>query len=96
MSPLKIKILLHYYVTYDDYPDMFPSRPTEFNELTDLHLIEPRLATDDNSALWELTNRGRAYCEFLTSLPLPVMVQHYAIDPKQMDSFARLKFVPKG
>lgn len=74
MTPLEIEILLHYYTTPGDYRNGNFSAPAVPEALTKLtHMDEPLLTYDPNKTpRYEITDRGSAYIQALTQVPLPM------------------------
>lgn len=82
MSPYGIKILLHYYAIPEEHEDAQRTPPIWTSTIDDFLLegllrpsrpdeIDPsRYAT----ATFQITERGRAYCDALQRVPLPVQV----------------------
>jgi DNA-binding PadR family transcriptional regulator len=74
MTPYEIKLLLHYFTTPDDHPDVERDppvwRPTIQQFLAD-GLLEHGDERDE--ATYRISDRGKAFCEALLVVPLPVM-----------------------
>ena len=63
MSPLQIKIILHYYEIVGDYD---ADKSTQ--ELADMDMLERAY---DKTNTWKLTKRGQCYVDYILSVPLP-------------------------
>ena len=70
MTPLQIKIALHYHGCADDYPEL--SYPAQQDALS-LFLQEGLLVklNDDEKVKYEATERLHVYCEALQRINLP-------------------------
>jgi DNA-binding PadR family transcriptional regulator len=82
MTAYEIRVLLHYHMVPDqDHPDIQRAppiwRPT-IEKFQEEHLLQMTL---DRGAIrdvvYEITDRGRAYCERLQTLPLPEQTWGY-------------------
>ena len=75
MTPLEIKILLHYYTHADDYRKGDFSAPAVSDAIKyfayELHPPLMKVKSIPDGQYYGLTDRGRAYCEALEALPLP-------------------------
>jgi hypothetical protein len=75
MSPLALKVLLHYYVT----PAQFDKNKAHDIELEAIAqflrdgLLQERQAGRAGDDSYEITQRGQAYCYAALNLPLPEM-----------------------
>jgi len=77
MSPFQIRIMLHYLYSPDDFKNeagridagSIPEKPFII-ELADMQLLEVNPTQEPK---WHLTDKGRAYVEFLCAMPIPVM-----------------------
>jgi hypothetical protein len=83
VTPLEIEILLHYYCRADDWRNGDHSAPIlkdtfhrflEDNLLTHANFHVERFEDGTLKARYEVTDRGKAYCEALQALPLPIKV----------------------
>lgn len=67
MSPLQIRILLHYYSNIDDYsgiePDIF------IKELAEIDMLERAYEGEERN--WKLTLKAQAYIDYILRVPLP-------------------------
>ncbi len=83
MTPLEIKILLHYLTNADDFMD--GARPPAVRDAIDRFLTVPAmlqrevrpqlLAQKHVPAEYSLTDRGRVYADALMRVPPPVEIQ---------------------
>ena len=72
MSPLRIKILMHYYCNPpEDYPSDGVNRSPE-QPLVDLEKAGYLVATPHGEAHYAATEKLRAYCQALCEVPEPV------------------------
>ena len=82
MSPLQIRILLHYYAIVGDYkgntPDNF------IHELGEMDMLERAYEKDRQ---WKLAERGLFYVKYLLSIPLPEQV--FVIKQEKDDAFPK-------
>ena len=83
MTPLHIKILLHYYVSTDEYErGYYPSTAGEYiHDLFEMGLIEEK----DRPIVeprHRISDKGKFYVNVLCTTPLPV---HQWIIPRQED-----------
>lgn len=69
MSPLEIEMLLHFHARADAYP--WNGSPAE-SEALQRFRAEGLVMEPVNVDLVKLSERGRAYIRFITTLPLPV------------------------
>ena len=73
MSPLQIRIMLHYYTTSGDTLEAWPESVVELVDIgmlnydSDFHV----------EAHYTITDKGRAYVSKLCSIPIPVETTTY-------------------
>jgi len=67
MSPLQIRILLHYHSHIDDYAG--GELGSFVNELVNMDMLERAC---ESKRYWKLTNRATAYIEYILNVPLPI------------------------
>lgn len=85
MSPLKIKMLLHYYASARDYRDEEPAcrarSPAVTEALEDMQCAELIMVTNpgwggqntgERRSEWSVTDKGRAMVEHLCAVKVPV------------------------
>ena len=85
MTPYEIGVLLHYYARAEDHEDLHRRPPVWADTLTKFMAADliRYLSERERAALYpmvyQLTERGRAYCESLQRVPLPesVWVTHW-------------------
>lgn len=72
MSPLKIRIMLHYYCFTGDY--CTNGSKGELGAVDDL--VGDKMLEDDpqegSERMFRVTDKGSAYCEALCNMPLPI------------------------
>lgn len=75
MTPFELDILLHYFACADDHPVVHRNPPI-WPETRDAFIAEDLMADNlpdsGRTATYRLTERGRAYIEFVLAVPLPV------------------------
>lgn len=73
MSPLKIEIMLWHYAHGEDHPNALKGMNAWVDAFRDL-LANDMLSNcnTENGMSLRITERGRAYVDFLMSVPLPV------------------------
>jgi hypothetical protein len=80
MTPFEIDIMLHYYCHADDHPHLRNEPPIWRGTMQafldqGLLVFVPEQARDTNyPQTYRLTERGKAYCEQLQAVPLPVQI----------------------
>ena len=74
MSPYELKILLHYYVSPEDCPELgvAPIWDETVLKFMDTQLLEKRVTPRLDESLYYISPRGEAYIEAILRLPLPV------------------------
>ena len=77
MSPLEIKIMLHYYCCPTDYRDGDFAAPAVQDAIErfrdELNLLEPTQSMDVyHDPHYRITERGSVFVEALCNMPLPV------------------------
>lgn len=76
MSPLQIKIMLHYYSSVIDWEE--PTTLARFKEgLRDMDMLELVNPDDREDAAYALSARGRAYVDYILSISIPVETTIY-------------------
>lgn len=81
MSPLALKVLLHYYVT----PALFDKNKAHDLEVEAIAqfvrdgLLQERQAGEAGWDNYEISERGKAYCEAILNMPLPEMRWHIPV-----------------
>lgn len=71
-SPLHLKITLHYFVSPEPFETRNPSAAcSHCNDLVECGLIE-RIEANPYGAVYQITERGKAFVEMLKRTPLPV------------------------
>lgn len=86
MTPVEIKVILHYYSMVDDYP---VDNNEQFIEETlqrfvSLDMLKPIASIDqisDDSARFIITSKGVAYVNMLKDIPIPVVTY---VDPRSL------------
>lgn len=73
MTPLQIKMMLHYYTSADPYAKDDPwHASSDAVSLQRTMLVRDGLLGNACGTDWVVTDRGRAYVEALCNMPLPV------------------------
>ncbi len=81
MSPLALKVLMHYYVT----PQEFDRRKAHRLELDAIQqfleddLLQERTGGKHDEDAYRITDKGSVYCRAILNLPLPVKKVHWEI-----------------
>lgn len=74
MSPLKLTILLHYYASSEDFDPGNPNISMFLNELFNEGLLDESVKDDNIDETYHyLTDKGRAYIDYILATPLPTM-----------------------
>jgi len=72
-SPLEIQILLHYYVSRADHPNLgYPALHDVVENFLSKGLLVERQQGDSGDGAYEITDGGRLYVQTLMDVPLPV------------------------
>ena len=79
MTPFELDILLHYYTRCEDHevvhrhPPIWPeTRAALFNEGV-IERVPKSSLTENYTCTYRLTERGKAYIEYVLAVPLPVV-----------------------
>lgn len=73
MTPLQIDIMLHYYAMGDDYREGDFSAPAVKESIDWLDDERMILRTLSGNPQYRITDKGRAYVDYLCSVPLPTV-----------------------
>lgn len=73
MTPLQIGIMLHYYAMGDDYREADFSAPAVREAIDWLNDEQMIYRTRGGKPKCRITDKGRAYVDYLCAVPLPVV-----------------------
>jgi len=77
MTPLQIEIMLHYYAMGDDYRECDFSAPAVREAIDNFILVTEMLRAstpeEGYDPAYRITDKGRAYVDYLCSVPLPAV-----------------------
>lgn len=75
MTPLQIKMMLHYYAIaepYSEFDSAHASSPAVVEQRAALVCAELLVPDEESPSLYQVTDRGRAYVEALQQVPMPI------------------------
>jgi hypothetical protein len=73
MSPYALDVILWYYCRCEDHPD-YTRQPPVWSDVIDMFIQNNMLTGGSDEMTYQITDRGKAFCEALQRVPLPVQI----------------------